>query len=142
VAAVLLVDSDEDGREMYAEYLRIQGFRVQTATTTDDAFSRASEVDVVVTGIRVGGSYEGVELVRRLRTDDATRRVPIVVLTACVSKSDQERAEAAGCNVFLRKPCLPERLADEVRSLIAARQIPRPRPAQAHFDGQDRRRTR
>jgi CheY-like chemotaxis protein len=127
---------------MYAEYLRISGFRVQTATTTDEGYSRAIDVDVVVTGIRVDGSYDGVELVRRLRAADVTTRRPIIVLTACAAKSDQERAEAAGCNVFLRKPCLPERLADETRSLIPARQIPRPRAAQAHFDGQERRRAK
>jgi len=139
---VLLVDSNHDSREMYAEYLSACGFAIQTATTTDDALSRATDVDVVVTGIRVSGPYDGVELVRRLRSADATKQLPIIVLTACVLNSDQVRAEAAGCNEFLAKPCLPDRLADEIRSLIGAREIRTPQPAKARLDARDRRRAK
>jgi len=139
-AAVLLVDSDGDSRDMYAEYLRVCGFEVHTATTTDDGLIRASGVDVVVTGIRVPGSCDGVGFVHRLRDADATKRLPIIVLTACAWETEQRRAIAAGCDVFLPKPCLPERLTDEIRSLVALRDIPKPRPAQAH--AADRRRRR
>jgi CheY-like chemotaxis protein len=109
-AVVLLVEPDDDGRKMYAAYLRVCGFAVQTTDTTDEGLKRAGDADVVVTGIRVSGSFDGLELVKRLRSADETQQTPVIVLTACAFEPDQQRADAAGCNVFLPKPCLPEQL--------------------------------
>jgi CheY-like chemotaxis protein len=118
-AVVLLVESHDDSRDMYADYLRQCGFTVRTAGTTDEGLMRASDADVIVTEIRVHGSFDGVELVCRLRNAAKTRRTPIIVLTACAFAPDQQRALAAGCNVFLPKPCLPERLVSEIRTVGA-----------------------
>jgi DNA-binding response OmpR family regulator len=73
-----------------------------------------------VTGIRVPGPFDGLELVRRLRAHDRTRRKPIIVLSACTLPRDQDAAREAGCSVFLPKPCLPDALSREVRRLLAA----------------------
>jgi DNA-binding response OmpR family regulator len=118
-AVVLLVESHEDSRDMYADYLRACGFMVQTADTTDDGLLRASDADVIVTEICVHGSFDGVELVGRLREADETKETPIIVLTACAFASDEQRALAAGCDVFLPKPCLPGRLLSEIRGVGA-----------------------
>jgi len=53
---ILLIEPDDNSRMMYAEYLQTFGFTVLTADTTDDGLSRASDADVLVTGIRVPGS--------------------------------------------------------------------------------------
>jgi DNA-binding response OmpR family regulator len=53
---ILLIDRDDDSRVMYAEYLQTFGFTVLTADTTDDGLTRASDANVIVTGIRVLGS--------------------------------------------------------------------------------------
>jgi two-component system, cell cycle response regulator DivK len=88
---VLLVQpSRDDGLEMYTEFLRYHGL----AVILDD--------------------LDGVELVSRLRRDDCTRSTHIIVLTACAWPTDRERAEGAGCDVFLPKPCLPNDLLGEV----------------------------
>ena len=116
-AVVLLVESYEDSREMYACYLRLLGFTVLTANTADEGLIRASEADVVVTGIRVRGSFDGVELVDRLRHEDGTRQKPIIVMTSCAFGSDRQRAHAAGCTVFLQEPCLPEQLVSEISAV-------------------------
>jgi two-component system cell cycle response regulator DivK len=102
---------------MYADYLRACGFTVATADTTDEGLILASDADVIVTEIRVHGSFDGVELIGRLRDADETRQTPIIVLTACAFEPDQARARAAGCNVFLPKPCLPEQLVREIRDV-------------------------
>jgi DNA-binding response OmpR family regulator len=104
---------------MYADYLRQSGFTVRTADTTDEGLIHASDADIIVTEIRVHGSFDGVELVTRLRDAARTRRTPIIVLTACAFAPDQQRALAAGCNMFLPKPCLPERLVREIRTVAA-----------------------
>jgi two-component system cell cycle response regulator DivK len=111
---VLLVESHEDSREMYACYPQLLGFTVLTSDSTDEGLIRASDADVVVTGIRVHGSFDGVELVDRLRHADGTRQKPIIVMTSCALGPDRQRAHAAGCTVFLQKPCLPEQLVNAI----------------------------
>ena len=114
---VLLVEPDDDSRSMYAQYLQACGFTVQTADTTDEGVTHAREADVIVVGILMPGSFDGVELVRRLRGANETTEAPIIVLTACALPADRQRALAAGCDVFLPKPCLPDDLVSEIRAL-------------------------
>jgi CheY-like chemotaxis protein len=106
---------------MYAEFLRYHGLAVIPVTDARDALMLAPRADIVVTGIILDGPMDGVELVSRLRHDDCTRSTPIVVLTACAWPKDRERAEGAGCDVFLPKPCLPNDLLDEVQQLLTVR---------------------
>jgi len=127
-----LVDSHDDSRDMYADYLRMCRFTVLTAGTTDDGLLRGAAADVIVTGIRVPGSFDGVELARRLRATNETKQTPIIVLTACAFEPDQQRAHAAGCNVFLPKPCLPDRLLSEICGVLSLRRVAKPRPTPAH----------
>ena len=84
------------------------------------ALTLAPLADIVVTGMHLDDPMDGVELVSRLRHSDCTRSIPIVVLTACAWPNDRERAEGAGGDVFLPKPCLPNDLLDEVQQLLTA----------------------
>jgi CheY-like chemotaxis protein len=118
--SILLIERDDASRVMYAEYLQTLGFSVLTADTTDDGFTRASDADVMVTGIRVPGSFDAAELVRRVRQTDATKHTPIIVLlSAGAFETDRQGAFAAGCDLFLPKHCPPERLVSEIRAVGA-----------------------
>jgi CheY-like chemotaxis protein len=103
---------------MYVEAFRQGGFTPLEAHTTDAALPLAAAADVIVTGIQVPGPFSGLELVRRLREDARTQKKPVVVLTACAYRPDRERAKAAGCDLFLPKPCPPEVLIAAVRELL------------------------
>jgi two-component system cell cycle response regulator DivK len=116
--SILLVEPPENDRPMYADYLRDQGYSVTEVDSTDAGLSAAQAADLVITGVRVAGSFDGIELVRRLRGSEHTKNTPLIVLTACAFEPDQARAFAAGCDVFLPKPCLPETLLAEARRLI------------------------
>jgi two-component system, cell cycle response regulator DivK len=137
---VLLIDADDDNRSMYAEYLRSRGLTVVTATASDEGLSKSSAADVIVTGIRLAGTFDGVELVRRIRVSARTAHSPIIVLTACAFEPDQQRALAAGCDRFLPKPCLPEQLESEIRRLLALRQVTSADPAKVNPASKRRRR--
>ena len=118
---VLIVHASVDDRAMYADYLRAHAYDVVECERTDEALTQASEADVTITGLMVPGSFDGVELIRRLRGADATRNRPVIVLTACVTKEHEEAARQAGCDAFLGKPCLPDVLLAKVREVLSVK---------------------
>jgi CheY-like chemotaxis protein len=120
---VMLVESVQDDRAMYAEYLRASAFAVIEIGDTARALTRAPEADVIVTGIRVPGPFDGIQLVHRLRSGRATKAQPVIVLTASAMHEEREDAARAGCDAFLLKPCLPDALVGEIRRLLTLRHL-------------------
>jgi two-component system cell cycle response regulator DivK len=117
---VLLVEDDRDGRRLYAEWLTDAGFRVEQAHNGLQALERALEAvpDVVVTDLNIPG-IDGYELTKRLKQDPRTRSVPVLAVTGYAAfAADPGRAQRAGCDAVLEKPCSPEDLETAVRNLI------------------------
>ena len=116
--AILLVDSNDDTREMYAEFFRQCGSEVEEAQDGRQALAIALTrvPDVVVTGKRLPG-MSGLDLCRLLRQDLSTFAVPIVLLTD-VSEEETRRGLRAGATTVLGNPCLPDSLINEVRRLL------------------------
>jgi two-component system, cell cycle response regulator DivK len=120
---VLLVEDDQAGRRMYAEWLAGVGFRVEQAHNGLQALERAFDAPphVVVTDLNIPG-IDGFELTRRLKQDARTRDVPVLAVTGYAAfASDPERAHRAGCDLVLAKPCSPADLETAVRGLIRER---------------------
>ena len=116
---VLIVDDDRDTREMYSESLKADGFDILSAASGEEALRLASDSApiVVVTDLRLRGRIDGLELTRRLRANKRTSGARIILLTGASLGAERQRAEAAGCDRFLEKPCLPDALALEIRRL-------------------------
>ena len=119
--SLLLVHTDSDDRAMYAEYLRREGFDVHEAGTTDSALALIPEAMAVITGLLVPGSIGAVEFIGRVRRESSA--TAIVVVTADAASEHGEQARAAGADVVLLKPCLPETLLDSVIETIDARDV-------------------
>jgi CheY-like chemotaxis protein len=117
---VLLVDDLEDGRAMYAEYLTRSGYRVVQAADGRQAVALAIALlpDVVVMDMALP-ILDGWAAVRRLKADERTLAIPIVALTGYSAASHVRRAQEAGCDAFLTKPCLPSALLAILRGLLA-----------------------
>lgn len=117
---VLLVEDDRDGRRLYAEWLTQAGFTVEQAHNGLQALERAFEAvpDIVVTDLNIPG-IDGYELTKRLKQDPRTRGVPVLAVTGYAAfAADPGRAQRAGCDAVLEKPCSPEDLETAVRNLI------------------------
>jgi two-component system, cell cycle response regulator DivK len=124
--SVLLVEDDQDGRRMYAEWLTGAGFRVSQAHNGLQALERAfdSVPDIVVTDLNIPG-IDGFELTRRLKHDPRTSAIPVVAVTGYAAfAADPDRARRAGCDAVLPKPCSPDDLETAIRSLIHERSRP------------------
>lgn len=118
---VLVVEDYQDAREMYLEYLRLAGFRVAEARNGLEALERAFALapDVVLMDLALP-RMDGWEATRRLKTDSRTCRIPIVALTGHALAGHADGARQAGCDAFVRKPCLPDILVAEIRRVLAA----------------------
>ena len=124
--SVLLVEDDQDGRRMYAEWLTGAGFRVSQAHNGLQALERALDLvpDVVFTALNIPG-IDGFELTRRLKQDPRTREIPVLAVTGYAAfAADPDRAHRAGCDAVLPKPCSPDDLESAIRSLIRERSRP------------------
>ena len=118
---MLLVEDDRDGRRLYAEWLTQAGFKVEQAHNGLQALERAFELipHVVVTDLNIPG-IDGYELTKRLKQDPRTRSVPVLAVTGYAAfAADPGRAQRAGCDAVLEKPCSPEDLETAVRNLIS-----------------------
>jgi CheY-like chemotaxis protein len=62
---------------------------------------------------------DGWEAARRLKSDAATRDIPLIMLTAHAFEEHKQRAANAGADAFLAKPVLPDALATEIRKVLA-----------------------
>jgi DNA-binding response OmpR family regulator len=130
---VLLVDDHEDSVAMYAIGLLAMGFQPVTATNAEDGFERACRLqpDVVVADVGLAGA-SGLDLTRRLRRDARTQGARIIVLTGHALGGVKKTAEAAGCDRFLVKPCLPDVLALEIRNVLDQGEAARRATASEH----------
>jgi CheY-like chemotaxis protein len=118
---VLLVEDHADSRLMYAEFLKMQ-FTVFDAPDGVAAIELMEGVapDVMVTDLSLP-RMDGFELIRRTRADPRLARVAIIALSGYSSPDHEASARAAGAEVVLHKPCLPDQLADAVVALASRR---------------------
>jgi two-component system cell cycle response regulator DivK len=119
---ILLVDDYQDGREMYADSLRFAGYRTLEASSGPEALQLAFDRNpsLILMDLSLPG-IDGWEVTARLKKDTRTRHIPIVALTAHALQEERERAERAGCDAFVAKPCLPEELLAQVQRLLTPR---------------------
>jgi CheY-like chemotaxis protein len=122
---VFFVADDRDSHTIYLEYLRSMGCRVIAARDGAAAIDQAVQhrPDIIIIDLAMS-HVDGLAELRQLRRQEPTQRVAIIALTAMPAARDSARE--AGCDAFLAKPCLPELLWWEVRSLLT--RMPSGRP--------------
>jgi signal transduction histidine kinase/ActR/RegA family two-component response regulator len=117
---VLVVDDDEDARQLLQEILSERGARVATAPCAADALAEVQKFrpDVLVSDIAMPGG-DGYGLIRAVRALPSERggRTPAVAVTAHARTQDSERAFAAGFQSHLTKPVEITRLVTTVANL-------------------------
>lgn len=118
---VLLVEDDPEGRMLFADWLIQAGFRVEQAHNGLQALERAFDLlpDAILTDLNIPG-IDGYELTRRLKSDPRTESIPILAVTGYGPfTQDPARADRAGCDAVLPKPCVAEDVEQTLTELIA-----------------------
>jgi len=119
---VLVVEDEEDTRELIGFLLDIAGYDVLLARTGEDALAILSTRTPAAITIDIGlPGMSGLDVAKAVRLNQATRTTPLVAVTGWSAKADIDRALAAGCDVVLVKPCPPETLSAEIGRLLSLR---------------------
>jgi CheY-like chemotaxis protein len=119
---ILIVEDQQDLRQLYATELALGGFDVIEAGNGADAISHTSaqSPDVVLMDLSLP-VVDGWEATRRLKADEKTAHIPVVALTAHDGAGELQRATSAGCDWFVPKPCPPHALLTEIRRVLSSR---------------------
>ena len=128
---VLVADDDPDILLLITVTLERDGYDVVTAKDGPSALDAAAErvPHLVVLDLMMPG-LDGYEVTRRLRRDQATEDVPIVIVTAAAEEHQAARALQAGADAYMKKPFSPRELLGRTAALILERR-PRSRLAGA-----------
>lgn len=115
-ATVLLVEDNLHNRKIFKEMLQHSGFRTIEAEDGERALALAASErpNLILMDLSIP-IIDGWECTRRLKSDPATKHIPIIALTAHAMRGDEERARAAGCDGYLSKPVSPKRVVLEVK---------------------------
>ena len=120
VKTVLVVEDDQDNREMLIKVLKHNGYRTIEAVDGEEAVERAKaeNPDLILLDCYIP-KMDGYEVTRRLKGDQGLQHIPIIALTAHAMKGDREEALAAGCDGYIAKPInvreLPQQLEHFLR---------------------------
>jgi CheY-like chemotaxis protein len=117
---VLVVDDDEVIRQLIAVNLNLEGFEVETATDGQDCLDRVRDVkpDVITLDVMMP-RLDGWAAAEKLRTDEDTSHIKVVLITARAQDDDKRRGRGIGVDAYLTKPFDPAELIEVVRELAA-----------------------
>jgi two-component system, OmpR family, alkaline phosphatase synthesis response regulator PhoP len=117
--SVLVVDDEREILELVKYNLDKEGYSVTVVESGEDALAatRTKMPDIVVLDLMLPG-VDGLEVCRRLKADDRTRGIPIVMLTAKGSEADVVAGLELGAADYITKPFSPRVLTARVRAVL------------------------
>ena len=123
MTSVLVVDDDPDVCELVRYKLEQSGFDVRRASDGDQALSEveAEVPDLVLLDIMMPG-MSGLEVLERWRANEATEKLPVIMLTAKAQENDVERGFELGADDYVIKPFSPRELVRRVTAVLSRRQ--------------------
>ena len=102
---VLIIEDEEDAAELFAEMMRVSGFRVLKMSSSAPALSMmvSDKPDVVILDIMMP-EISGLDILRQMRQDPELSHIPVVVVSAKSMPTDIKNGMEAGASTYLTKP--------------------------------------
>jgi len=123
-ARILVVDDEENIREVFRLLLEQLGHDAIEAQSGEAALAIVanSPPDLILLDMTMGG-VSGLEVVKRLKGDERTRAVPVIMVTGVAERHSRLKALEGGAEDYLTKPVDPPELAMKVRNLLRLKEV-------------------
>jgi CheY-like chemotaxis protein len=120
-ATILIADDEVYMIRLLEMTFKKGGYTVVSCRDGQEALTRAAQElpQLIVLDVMMPG-LDGLEALRQLKNNPATRAIPVVVLSAKGHSLTKVEAELAGAVLFLAKPFSPNQLLGEVRRILTA----------------------
>jgi len=123
----ILVLEDEDSiRRMISALVSARGFSVVGVASGAKALDEISKEmpDVAILDLMVPGAFDGFEVIRRLRSNPLTVKLPVIVISALDDTESRNKAMTAGATTYFAKPFSAIALLKELEAIKAGRPSP------------------
>ena len=118
MARILLVEDNEDNRDMLSRRLIRKGYEVTLAADGGEGVALAADCpDLILMDMSLP-VLDGWEATRQIKAASETATIPVIALTAHAMSGDREKAEAAGCDDYDTKPVELPRLLGKIEALL------------------------
>ena len=119
MAKILLVEDNDMNRDMLSRRLVRNGYEVlhRDGWATGHRYGVVGTPDLILMDMSLP-VIDGWEATRRIKANDATRRIPVIALTAHAMASDREKAMEVGCDDYDTKPVEISRLVGKMAALL------------------------
>ena len=120
---ILIVDDEEDTLHLLRERLKEEGYRTMEASSGKEAIEKATNAapDLILLDIMMP-EVTGWDVMERLREQEGTASIPVVVLSAASAESDKQKGYRMGIKNYLTKPVEIKDLILEIRKVVQNRQ--------------------
>jgi two-component system alkaline phosphatase synthesis response regulator PhoP len=121
---ILIADDNQQNRELLEAYLSDEGYEITMAVDGQETLDRVAEnqPDIILLDIMMP-KRSGYEVCQMLKQDEATRVIPILMVTALGERGDIEKAVKAGCFDYITKPVNNLELKTKVRCMLRVRHL-------------------
>jgi CheY-like chemotaxis protein len=126
---ILIVEDNENNRILVRDVLESRGYRTAETETAEEALrlARVSRPALILMDIQLPG-MNGMDALKRLRADAATRDIPVMAVTASAMTHDRQKIMATGFDAYQSKPINVREFVEAVRGVLAARGSSPPTP--------------
>ena len=118
--SILLVDDDLTLREMYAERLKAEGFVVEMAQDGEEALAKVKDLNpcVILLDIMMP-KINGLDVLKKLKEDDTTKAIPVLVLTALIQDKDRMESVTRGADGYIVKSeTMPGEVIQKIKDVL------------------------
>jgi CheY-like chemotaxis protein len=119
MSTVLVIEDNEDNFELIRIILEANGYQVSHAATGFAGIEHALNFkpEFILLDIQLP-DIDGEEVLRRIRSQEGGKQIPIIAVTSFAMSGDRERLLSAGCNGYIEKPIDSYTIIEQIKAII------------------------
>jgi DNA-binding response OmpR family regulator len=116
---ILVIEDSDSIRHMIETLVSARGHEVEAVPTGSKGLESAiaRPPDAILLDLHLPGSFDGFTVCKKLREAEATRAVPVIVISALTDDASRQRAVEAGATAYYTKPFSPTALLKELETI-------------------------